>query len=384
MDRAMRRSPLEHADELASRQTTLRELVDDLPIAQIILNEEGRILLANRMFSEWIGTSIQEETELDEASLEHWFQLIPADLSLQDTLVKVAMTGAREILSALLVSTQQTLELHVHPLHWRNPLSMNPCVDQVAEKPLLWMLIHDVTQQRVTEQQLKRAERLASIGELSANLAHELSSPIDGSLRYLQFLLDDLSEDDPRRRYAIHVQDGLLRMARIVKGLLYFSRQNAQNMDPICIHQALEQVLTFFEDELQKHDIQTTKSFVQELPMLLCKDLEQVFLNLVKNAIQAMPDGGILKLATYIESQSAGAEQIVCVEVTDTGHGMPWDIQSRVFTPFFTTKDIGEGTGLGLSISRGIVERYHGEIKIESRLHQGTTVMVRIPVESAE
>ena len=384
MDRAMRRSPLEHADELASRQTTLRELVDDLPIAQIILNEEGRILLANRMFSEWIGTSIQEETELDEASLEHWFQLIPADLSLQDTLVKVAMTGAREILSALLVSTQQTLELHVHPLHWRNPLSMNPCVDQVAEKPLLWMLIHDVTQQRVTEQQLKRAERLASIGELSANLAHELSRPIDGSLRYLQFLLDDLSEDDPRRRYAIHVQDGLLRMARIVKGLLYFSRQNAQNMDPICIHQALEQVLTFFEDELQKHDIQTTKSFVQELPMLLCKDLEQVFLNLVKNAIQAMPDGGILKLATYIESQSAGAEQIVCVEVTDTGHGMPWDIQSRVFTPFFTTKDIGEGTGLGLSISRGIVERYHGEIKIESRLHQGTTVMVRIPVESAE
>ncbi len=383
--------------EVTTSALTLQELVDALPLALIITDVGGEVLFENQTFHELIHLETEMFEYPTDNNLHKWFRTAPDSPALKDALTQTSTTGQRTIVSGHTLPEQQMIELHIYPMNPKH-LRLIPmiCGESALQHyvsgadgdsdscHLLWILVQDVTQERVMEQQLRRTERLASIGELSANLAHELNSPIDGALRYTRFLIEDLNEDDPRRKYALYAQDGLLRMARIVKGLLYFSHQNIQSMQPIDIHQTLTEILSFFQDDLEKQAIRVEKAFAPELPVILYRDLEHVFLNLIKNAIQAMPDGGTLRIQTKLDQQGTPAEQSISIEIHDTGHGIPWSIQDKIFTPFFTTKDVGEGTGLGLSISRGIVERYHGEMQIESHQHHGTTATVKIPVAATE
>ena len=246
------------------------------------------------------------------------------------------------------------------------------------------VIIDDTTEYVTLERRLIRAEKLASVGRLSADLAHELNSPLDGSIRYANFLLEDIYEEDPRRKYVLRIIDGLTRMSEIVKGVLCFSRQNTQALKPTDVHQVIENTLSFFDDPLKFHRITVDTQFDNRLPTVLCADIEHVFLNLIKNAIQAMPDGGELRIETkLIKLPSAEIQEIsdqIEIRIIDTGCGIPPELQDTIFAPFFTTKNVGEGTGLGLSICQGIVSRYNGELDVESKLQKGTTVTVKLPV----
>jgi len=252
------------------------------------------------------------------------------------------------------------------------------------EKKAALVIIDDTTEYVSLERRLIRAEKLASVGRLSANLAHELNSPLDGALRYAHFLLEDIYQEDPRRKYVLRIIEGLTRMSEIVKGVLYFSRQNPRSFKPTDIHQAFENTLSFFDDQIKFHRITVKTKFDNQIPIVLYADIEQVFLNLIKNAIQAMPDGGKLRIETKLIRLSTSAIQEISdwisINIIDTGCGIPPELQDSIFAPFVTTKNVGEGTGLGLSICQGIVSRYNGELDVKSKLQQGTTVTVKLPI----
>lgn len=241
----------------------------------------------------------------------------------------------------------------------------------------LVLFLEDITDKAQAERRIIQAEKMATIGRLAANLAHELNNPLDGALRYIRFLMDDMYEDDPRRKYVMRIKDALDRMDRTIKGLLYFARGKPQTLKPVDLNEMVRQTISFFKDQLQRKGIEVVEDLDEDIPLILYGDIEHVLVNLVKNAIQAMPEGGKLTVRTKFDK----AQKVIVLEVIDTGVGIPPEILQNIFLPFFTTKDVGEGTGLGLSICRGIVERYGGTIQIDSKVKRGTNVTVKIPIQ---
>ena len=237
------------------------------------------------------------------------------------------------------------------------------------------LIISDVIDQRMVKESLVRPEKLASMGRLCANLAHELNNPLDGVLRYVRLLLDQMPEDDSRRIYVEHARDGLMRMASMVRGLLDFARRSTSIFSPIDIPQSIRRLLSSFGDQIAAQNIEIEAEFDENIPIVMNIDVEQIFVNIIKNAIQAMPDGGTLSIEAKMLSP-----QLFEVRFSDTGPGIPDAIRETIFEPFFTTKDIGQGVGLGLSISQEIAESYKGSIDVESKLGEGTTFIVKLPV----
>lgn len=240
------------------------------------------------------------------------------------------------------------------------------------------LLLEDITETVRAERRAAQAEKMATIGRLAANLAHELNSPLDGAMRYVRFLLEDMYEDDPRRKYVSRIKDALERMDRTIKSLLYFARGKTQTLKPADLNEMVRQTISFFEDQIQKRGIEVVEELDERIPRILHQDMEQVLANLIKNAVQAMPEGGVLTVRTRFDENTRS----IILQVIDTGVGIPPEMLQNIFLPFFTTKQVGEGTGLGLSICRGIVERYGGEIRIDSKVGRGTTVTIRIPLQT--
>jgi len=238
------------------------------------------------------------------------------------------------------------------------------------------LLISDVIEQRMVKGELVKPEKLASMGRLCANLAHELNNPLDGVLRYVRLLLDQMPEDDSRRIYAEHARDGLVRMANMVRGLLDFARRSVPVFSPIDIPQSIRRILSSFSHQIAAQDIKIEAEFDENIPVIMNVDVEQIFMNIIRNAIQAMPKGGTLSIEVKML-----LPELIEARFSDTGPGIPDEIQETIFEPFFTTKDIGQGVGLGLSISREIAENYNGSIDVESKLGKGTTFIVRLPID---
>jgi signal transduction histidine kinase len=240
------------------------------------------------------------------------------------------------------------------------------------------LIINAVIEHGTFKEEFVRPERLASMGRLCANLAHELNNPLDGVLRYMRLLLDQMSEDDSRRIYVESARDGLVRMADMVRGLLDFARRSTSVVSPIDIPQSIRRILSSFGEQISAQNIKVEAEFDENIPVILNIDVEQIFMNIIKNAIQAMPDGGTLS----VKAKMLSAE-LVEVRFSDTGSGIPDEIRKAIFEPFFTTKDIGQGVGLGLSISREIAKSYNGSIDVESRLGEGTTFIIRLPISDS-
>jgi two-component system NtrC family sensor kinase len=240
------------------------------------------------------------------------------------------------------------------------------------------LIINDVIEQKTVKEELVTPGKLASMGRLCANLAHELNNPLDGTLRYVRLLLDQMSENDSRRIYAEHARDGLMRMAIMVRGLLDFGRKSTSTRNPIDIPQSIRRILSSFSDRISAQNIKIEAELDESIPVILNVDVEQIFMNIIKNAIQAMSNGGILSVKAKMLSP-----ELLEVRFSDTGLGIPDEIQETIFEPFFTTKDIGQGVGLGLSISREIAESYDGSIDVESELSKGTTFVVSLPISES-
>ncbi|MGZ3538203.1 MAG: PAS domain-containing sensor histidine kinase, partial [Thermodesulfobacteriota bacterium] len=229
-----------------------------------------------------------------------------------------------------------------------------------------------------THLQLVSSEKMASLGKLAAGIAHEINNPLGGILIYSSLMLEDLPEEDQRRGDLARIVQEAGRCKEIVKSLLEFARQTEPKMEPTDINRAINDGLFFLVNQALFHNIQIIKKFDPFLPFVKgnASQLKQVFMNIIVNAAEAMHGNGTLTITT----SPAPDQETVFVEFTDTGEGIPEENFTRIFDPFFTTKEVGKGTGLGLATSYGIVEDHGGKIGVKSKVGEGTTFTIELPV----
>jgi signal transduction histidine kinase len=226
------------------------------------------------------------------------------------------------------------------------------------------------------QEQLRHADRLATIGKLAAGVAHELNEPLTGILGFAELLKDvpgmpAQAADDLGR-----IEAAALHASEVVRKLLLFARQITPRAGRIAVNRLAGDVLAFFDARLRERAIAVATELDDEVPDIRGDEsqVRQVLINLVLNAVQAMPSGGRLSIATGCR----GGE--VLIRVADTGPGIPVDIREKIFLPFFTTKDVDQGTGLGLSVAHGIVKAHRGRITVGGRPGTGAEFTVALPV----
>jgi len=238
--------------------------------------------------------------------------------------------------------------------------------------------VEERTQQiREMQSVLVRSEKLASLGELAAGIAHELNNPLTGIILHASILRRKAHFPQDLERELETITDEAERCARIVRNLLDFSRKTEPQKDMNNINDIIDQALGLVENLSVFQNIEIVKEYSSDIPELLLDpgQMEQVFVNMFVNASQSMGDGGKLTLWTGLDLDG----ETVVVRVKDTGQGIKEEHRGKIFDPFFSTKG-AKGTGLGLSVSYGIVEGHGGTIEVQSEMGKGTVFTVRLPV----
>jgi two-component system NtrC family sensor kinase len=228
---------------------------------------------------------------------------------------------------------------------------------------------------------VNQIEKIASLGKLSATVAHELNNPLEGILTYSKLIIkklnNNLSEEDKKKiiSYLELIASESERCGNIVKNLLLFSRSSETNIQTNDLINILERSLLLINHHLQLNNITLNKEFCCNYLEFECDKnlIQQALLALLINAIEAMPDGGILTVKVNCK------DSIIYIKISDTGVGIPKENLTKIFEPFFSTKPGGKGTGLGLSVVYGIVKQHQGKIEIESEVNKGTTVTLTFP-----
>jgi two-component system NtrC family sensor kinase len=237
------------------------------------------------------------------------------------------------------------------------------------------------------EQKLIQSDRMASLGQLAASVAHEINNPISGVLN-LSMLMERILKDDgippgrvaDFRKYLASVSEETARVGRIVSDLLSFSRRSTPRRANADLNRIVEHTLSLISHKLQLANVDLRVRLGQGLPEVACdgSQIQQVVINLVMNAAEATPAWGRVELRTKL----AEPADALVLEVEDSGAGIPEENLSRIFDPFFTTKEVGKGVGLGLAVVYGIVEAHGGNISVESTVGEGTTFTVSLPLQS--
>jgi len=232
------------------------------------------------------------------------------------------------------------------------------------------------------EQQVMHSEKLAALGRLAAGVAHEIGNPLTSISTFAQ-LLREMAQDEFTQNSLDIINNHIQRITEIVRRMSTFSRADALNIKSIQLNDVLNSTLDLMRlDKRMKNTIEIAVDLDRELPATMIDEgqLSQVFINIFLNALDAMPDGGKLTVATHRGPDDQGRDSIMIV-FADTGTGIPELELAKIFDPFYTTKEVGKGTGLGLSLSYNIVKRFKGDIKVESEAGKGTAFTIIIPVE---
>jgi len=247
------------------------------------------------------------------------------------------------------------------------------------------LFLRDVTERRSQELHLVQAEKMSSIGILAAGVAHEINNPLSSVAGYAEALLrrfrDEawLSEDERMqvfRRYLEVIMKETYRCKGIIDSLLSFSRKSDGSIGPVDLNRVLQEVLELVRYKSRYEQIEITVNLQHDLPPVFGDDagLRQVFMNLLLNAHQAIAGAGMVEIATF----RAGGMGVV--QIKDSGCGIAAQQLAQIWTPFFTTKNVGQGLGLGLAVTYNIIQRQGGEIQVESQQGKGTTFTVRLPL----
>ncbi len=231
---------------------------------------------------------------------------------------------------------------------------------------------HNLKEKEKLEMQLLQSNKLATVGQLAAGIAHEINNPLGNISLYTQMLLKRGKNTEAQEKLTV-INDEANRAAEIVKGLLDFARQSEPRLSNIDINNEIVKVLSILKPNLKDIRVNTD---IAPLPFILADggQIQQVIMNLLKNSIQSISENGEITLKTIAKDNN------VEIIVSDNGCGIPKENLGRIFDPFFTTKEPGEGTGLGLSISYGIIKRHNGTIEVESEVGKGTTFTIKLPV----
>ncbi|MFN2303510.1 MAG: sensor histidine kinase, partial [Anaerolineales bacterium] len=230
-------------------------------------------------------------------------------------------------------------------------------------------------------QKIMESERLALVGQLSSNIAHELNNPLQGIVTFSHLLLEDHQYNDPTLTFSLEKIVGQANRCRdIIRGLLDFARQRKPDKAFCNINEVLHECVSLVEHQALFHNIEVKKHFQEDLPLAVidAAQIERVFINMIVNAAEAMEGSGYLNISTRYSKR----KDAIQIAFSDTGPGISQENLKKIFDPFFTTKDVKHGTGLGLAISYGIVTGHKGTITVDSEVDRGTTFIVELPVKA--
>lgn len=234
-----------------------------------------------------------------------------------------------------------------------------------------------------SQEQLLNAEKLASLGRMAAGVAHELNSPLTGIITFAHLMKNRVTPEDKQDIEDLNVIiEQAERCSKIVRGLLGFARRAESEMVKTDINSLIENTVSMVKNQTKFHNIHFDMMLHKNLPTITVdsNQIQQVFLNLLLNAVDAMEEKGTIKIVTKTVEDSG--KKYIEIEFTDTGPGIPDEMKDKIFEPFFTTKPTGKGTGLGLSVSYGIIKKHGGQIFVKSEYGHGASFFIRLPLEA--
>jgi two-component system, NtrC family, sensor kinase len=229
-----------------------------------------------------------------------------------------------------------------------------------------------------TRNQLLQSEKMASLGKLSAGVAHQLNNPLSGITLYSQLIMEDYDLSEAAKTDFKRVIANVNRCSEIVKQLLQFTRKTSQQIEPNDINHTIQKTISMLEKQILFQNIEIAYQLSPDLPQIMVdtQQIIHVFMNIIINAADAMDGNGTLTLESWHQKK----EDRIIVQISDTGPGIEPEIINNIFDPFFTTKPEGKGTGLGLSMAYGIIENHGGNISAKSKVNEGTTFIIQLPV----
>ena len=334
-----------------ARYRTLVESADDLIYT---LSHDGRILSANRaalrLFAPADGQRSQERIVGKRLG-----ELVAAETA--ESIVQ----AVREVIEQQHgVSREHSLVVGEHEYWFNTKLRL---LEEPGEEPTVLAISRDMTHKRLMDEQMFNTEKLASLGTLAAGVAHEINNPLASILGFTDLLLEGCPPQSQQHQDLKIIEERAEHCRQIVENLLDFARIGGSLGEPTNVNDDLESVLQLVANTLLTHKITVERNLDPSVPPIRgnAKELQQVFLNLINNAVYAMrKTGGTLTVSSALRGNR------IMVKVADTGTGIPAEIQGKIFDPFFTTKGVGEGTGLGLSVSLGLVQKLGGTITVKS------------------
>jgi PAS domain S-box-containing protein len=378
-----------------------RFVVESTPSAIVMTNAEGNIVLVNSQTEKFFG---YHRDELIGQPVEI---LVPERVRAMHTVYRTGysaspsprpMGAGRDLYGRRKDGSEFPVEIGLAPLHTSDGVFILGAILDITERKRAEEALrqsHAELEKLVAElrakdeelrsmtQQLWQSAKLASVGELAASIAHELNNPLATVSLRIESALARTPPDDPRRKALDIVDQETKRMGELVANLLQFSRRGDGQFSTIDVREELVKSVDLIHHHLRKRVIQIVREFAEETPVFYGdrQKLRQVFLNLLTNGGDAMPQGGTLTLRTG-PATLPNAKQAVVIEIADTGTGIPAEFLERIMEPFFTTKEEGKGTGLGLAICRRVVQDHLGTMEITSELGKGTIVRILQPVHS--
>jgi len=350
-------------DALARSEARYRNLFESASDAIVTLDANGRFTTFNHAAENISGYPRQE-------LVGQWFAPLLPDDELPKALMhfQKALAGETGLFETTFIRKDR--EYRTIQVTYSTP--------QRDEEVLC--VIRDVTDQKMLQEQLIQSEKMSAIGQLVSGVAHELNNPLAGISAFAQLLLTEKRFPPDQRTAAEMIYAEARRASRIVQNLLTFARQHKPERTPTAINQVLDDTLELRGYELRVRGIEVTRDYDEQAPetMADAHQLQQVFLNLVTNAEQAMEKSPRESQRLIVRTRRMGA--VIRIDVEDTGPGIPPNLLERIFNPFFTTKPTGSGTGLGLSISLGIVREHEGRIWAENAPQGGARFIVEVPI----
>ncbi len=342
-------------------QSYAQNVVDSMVNGLISLDTEGKIVTMNRQAYHILN--IPQNDPIEGKALANVMTI--HDFDLFGALAKGEHVIEREIRGTS--ASQTTLPLS---------LSASILTDDNGNQLGTVLLFRDLSDVKALQEQIKRAERLASVGRLAAGVAHEIRNPLSALKGFLQYFQRKLSLQDQDKTYLTVMMNEVDRLNSVISNLLDFARPKEPVLEPCDIANLIQHVLTLIETDLQAKQIDVSLDITGELPQIrLDRDqITQVLLNILLNAIQAMELEGQIHIEAHVRSDANQLELFI----TDTGKGIASDDLPKIFDPFFSTKK--QGAGLGLAIAYTIIENHHGEITVESEEGKSSTFRIHLPI----
>ena len=353
-------------EEVLYLKNYTQDILDAMPSGVLTANTSGQIITFNPMATKITGITAEK------AINKHYKTIFPSENIISQIIESALKNKCSVNFESPLISKDKT----------STPLSLTSTIlkNSKGKKTGILLTITDLTGIRALKEKVRQTDKINALGTMAASMAHEIKNPLSSMKVLAQLMPSKYNEKEFREKIIEIVPKEVARIDRVIESLLNFTRTSTPQFTDINLNQLIEKDVKYFSAQANNAGIKINAAYAQ-IPQIKCDpdQLTQVFSNLLLNAIQSMPEGGDLNIATSEGDKIENILQTVKITVTDTGYGISKETLKKLFDPFFTTKH--GGTGLGLTISKNIIDGHGGAISINSAPGKGTTFTIILPVK---